>query len=148
MNTCTRLWAAVTRRSAVHPPIDLLFVLRHVVAFCCFATASLIVGGVGFLWLVGLYALGIPLYTALTVAVAAAIVLGCWALPARRDSDPHQNGSWEADEQLYEQAARDELNERLERQLALPALRPAHDHHVRPAVPPDPDTAVDGTHAG
>lgn len=111
---------------------------RYVAAAALFGFAALVAGGVLFFILIGFYSFGIPFFAIAGVVVTAAVWLGLLCLPS---SEPgrHRAGmpaSAEPDEVLYGDHERDELNERLGEQLALPSRRPTHDFHVRQAVPP------------
>jgi hypothetical protein len=118
-------------------------VLRYAGAVLLFLLVSLALGLAAIIVMLGFYDIaGVEALLILAAVSAAAGYLGVVLLPrsSRRARQAavcdRIKPSAESGEDLIPEHVRDELNERLEAQLAYPARLPPHEFQVRPSIPP------------
>lgn len=118
-------------------------VLRYTGAVLFFTIASFVLGLVAIVSTLGFADIaGAEFFLIWGTVIAAAVWLGVLLLPTdRARRTPAAGGarigpSAESGEDLIAAHLRDELNERLERQLAWPTRMPPHEYRVRPPIPP------------
>jgi hypothetical protein len=113
--------------------------LRYIGAFVFFTIASLVLGLVAVVSLLGFSDVaGAQFYLTWGSVTAAAVWLGVLALPRSRPRGRHQAVRWvgRPGRRLVSDQERAAMIQHLEQLLALPAAQPLHDVRLRPAVPP------------
>lgn len=118
-----------------------VFVARVAAVAAFLFLAGVPIGYVCFLWMIGFPGLGTDVYLPLAVVSGAAAYLAWLCMPWPREERAAPGPSlmdWPGvpADQDGPAPELDELYERLEATLALPARLPPHEYRIRPAVPP------------